>query len=115
MEFSSFYNYEELQAILGAKIKEMRLSAGRYNQEEQALAAGIPYSTYKLIEQKGKGSIEDFMKILLSMGKVDSLNMLFNKGEDSVMDNFREVYHEQKPRHVRSSRSTQRSRQRIRA
>lgn len=115
MEFSSFYNYEELQAILGAKIKEMRLSIGRYNQQEQAMAAGIPYSTYKLIEQKGKGSIEDFMKILLSMGRVDSLNMLFDQREESVMDNFREAYDGQRPRSIRSSRSAPRSRQRIRA
>lgn len=115
MEFSSFYNYEELQSILGAKIKEMRLSVGRYNQKEQASAAGIPYSTYKLIEQRGKGSIEDFIKILLSMGRVDSLNMLFDKREDSVMDNFREAFNERRPRSVPSSRSTQRSRQRIRA
>ncbi|MDD4969905.1 MAG: hypothetical protein PHT07_10805 [Paludibacter sp.] len=109
MEFSSFYNYEELQAILGAKIKEMRLSIGRYNQREQAAAAGVPYSTYRLIEQQGRGSIEDFMKILLSMGKVDNLNMLFEKRDDSVMDNFKEVYDKHSPRRMRTSRQRIRS------
>lgn len=111
MEFASFYNYTELQAILGAKIKETRLSIGRYTQKEQAQTAGVPYSTYKLIEQQGKGSLEDFMKILLSMGRVDSLNMLFAKKEESVMDNFKEAYSELNTKRIRKHPS---QRQRIR-
>lgn len=110
MEFSPFYNYSELQSILGGKIKETRLSIGRYTQEEQAKAAGVSYSSYKLIEQQGKGSIEDFIKILLSMGKIDSLNVMFAKSEDSVMDNFKEAYGEQGVKRVRQRHS---SRQRV--
>lgn len=90
MEFSSFYSYDELQTILGAQIKETRLSIGRHTQKEQALAAGIPHSTYKLIEQQGKGSIEDLIKVLISMGKVDALNLLFAKEEENIIQNFKD-------------------------
>lgn len=111
MEFSSFFNYTELQLLLGAKIKETRLSIGRYNQKEQAAAAGVAYSTYRLIEQQGKGSIEDFMKILISMGKVDALNLLFEKKEArSVMDNFADEYSNSTMRHSRPKRCIQRIR-----
>ena len=88
MEFSSLYNFVELQQILGAKIKETRIDIGRFTQKEQAQAAGVPYSTYRRIELQGKGSIEDLIKILISLGKVSDLNALFMTYTDSVIENY---------------------------
>lgn len=104
LEFSLFNTYDEVQSILGARIKRARLSIGRHTQKEQAAAAGIPYSTYRLIELQGKGSIEDLIKVFISMGKVNELNLLFPKEEESLIKNYKDEMKQTKPMRISSKK-----------
>jgi len=47
----------------GKKIQQARKMEG-YTQEEIATITGIPYSTYKFLEQRGQASIENIRLIL---------------------------------------------------
>ena len=52
---------EEIQLHLANRIKKARISV-KLTQKELALKANIPLSTYRRYEQKGEGSIKDFIK-----------------------------------------------------
>ncbi|MAC84371.1 MAG: hypothetical protein CL624_09575 [Arcobacter sp.] len=72
----------EILAFFAKKIKNERLRQ-KIKQDEFALKAGISLSTYKTFENKGKGSFENFIKIMIALGKVGELEKLLIEPEFS--------------------------------
>jgi len=72
MEILELKTAEDILQILAAKIKQERISQNN-TQAEFAIKSGIPLNTYKKLENKGKGTLENFVKILISLGKINDL------------------------------------------
>ena len=69
---SLLMNLKELQLFLSYRIKQARISSN-LTQKELASRANISLSTYRRLEQKGEGSIKDFIKTLVALGRVQEL------------------------------------------
>ena len=72
----SLLSPEEVCYFIADRIREERLRQGRDTQKSLAAKADIPHTTYKLIEREGKGSIENLVRILAALGKVEDLSHL---------------------------------------
>ena len=77
----------ELQLHLANRIKQERISM-QLTQKELALKADIPLSTYRRFEQKGEGSIKDFIKILVALNRVDELNSFLSPTNYSPIEEY---------------------------
>jgi transcriptional regulator with XRE-family HTH domain len=83
-------NLTELQLHLASRIKKERISAN-LTQKELALKADIPLSTYRRYEQKGEGSIKDFIKILVALNRVNELDSFLSPQEYSPVKEYEEL------------------------
>lgn len=72
----SLMSSEEVCFFIADSIREERLRQGRDTQKSLAAKADIPHTTYKLIEREGKGSIENLVRVLSALGKVEDLSNL---------------------------------------
>ena len=82
----------EMVENLGSKIKSERLRQGKYSQLEFAKKAGIAHSTYRRIEQTGKGSIEDFVKCFIVLKRINDLESLLAEPEYSpILEQNRKI------------------------
>ncbi len=77
----------ELQLYLGKKIKEARLSENK-TQKELAAESDIPLSTYQKLEQKGEGSLKDFLKILIALNRINELETLLDHAKYSPVEEY---------------------------
>ena len=77
----------ELQLHLASRIKHERISM-KLTQKELATKADIPLSTYRRFEQKGEGSIKDFIKILVALNRVDELNTFLSPANYSPIEEY---------------------------
>ena len=87
-----FYTVTDIQDTLRDKVKNLRKSKG-WTQKEMARRSDIPLSTYARFEQLGEGSIHDFSKIIITLGRGDEVGKILNttiKGE-SPMDIYRKI------------------------
>lgn len=92
---------KELQLHLANRIKKERISS-QYTQKELALKADIPLSTYRRFEQKGEGSIKDFIKILVALNRVNELDTFLTPAEYSPVKEYEALKKRQKePQRVR--------------
>lgn len=66
----------ELCKYVASKVRRER-TRRRVSQAEFARAAGVPLRTYKRFESDGAASLETFLRILSSMGRIRYLTMLF--------------------------------------
>ena len=82
-------NLTELQLHLANRIKKERISI-KLTQKELALKADIPLSTYRRYEQKGEGSIKDFIKILVALNRVNELDSFLLPQEYSPIREYEE-------------------------
>lgn len=80
----------QLQLHLASRIKKERISAN-FTQKELAKKADIPLSTYRRYEQKGEGSIKDFIKILVSLNRVNELDSFLLPQEYSPIREYEEL------------------------
>jgi transcriptional regulator with XRE-family HTH domain len=78
-------NIKEIEKDLSIKIKKRRVSLG-FTQREFALKAHISISTYRIFEQSGKGSFENFIKIIKMLGLINQLDNMIKPIELSVVD-----------------------------
>ena len=92
MDNFQFFTTSEIQDILGRKIKTIRKSKG-WTQKEMAKRADIPLSTYARFEQRGEGSMRDFAKILVILGRGSEIEKILNVApkEESPMDIYRKI------------------------
>lgn len=87
------YTHQEIQYSLADKISSVRKQNG-ITQKEMSLKTGIPLSTYARIEQLGEGSLKDFSKILLALGRGGELDKILIVSQESPI----EVYEKMKKR-----------------
>ncbi len=73
----SLKSIDEYLLDLGARIKKARI-ASDLTQKELAQKAGIPLSTYRRFEQKGAGSMKDFVKICIALGRIGEFENLLS-------------------------------------
>ena len=87
-----FYTAPDIQEIISDKIKKIRKSKG-WTQKEMALRAEIPLSTYARFEQLGEGSMRDFSKMIVTLGRGDEIEKILNSSvkNESPMDLYRKV------------------------
>ncbi|RLA66738.1 MAG: hypothetical protein DRQ78_03625 [Epsilonproteobacteria bacterium] len=63
---------------MAQKIRTKRISL-EYTQKTFSDKSGVSLSTYRIFEQSGKGSFENFIAILSALGSVSELESLVSK------------------------------------
>lgn len=71
-----FANEQEIRLELGKRLQTQRL-AQRLSQVELAMRAGLGVSTLKLLENKGRCTLENFIRTSLALGLADEMQSLF--------------------------------------
>ena len=92
MDSFIFYTAPDIQQTLADKIQKVRKLKG-WTQKEMAQRSDIPLSTYARFEQLGEGSMKDFAKIIVTLGRGDEIEKILNsttKGE-TPMDIYNKV------------------------
>ncbi len=74
------YTHLDIQYQLADKIKAIRKEK-KITQKQMSLSADIPLSTYARIEQLGEGSLKDFSKILIALGRADEIGKILQRTE----------------------------------
>lgn len=69
------YTHLDIQYLLADKIKALRKEK-KMTQKQMSHHADIPLSTYARIEQLGEGSLKDFAKILVCLGRADEIGKI---------------------------------------
>ena len=82
----ALYTLDELHEYIAKKIKQERVRQGSLTQREFAKKAGIPLSTYARLEQTGQGSIDDLIKTLIVLKRVDELELLIRNQEQETLE-----------------------------
>lgn len=97
----SFATEREIRIELGRRLRSQRLLKD-ISQEELAIRAGISISTIKLIEGKGQSTLENFMRVLVSMDLAAHMQTLFENKPMSIamMEQM------QKPQRIRAPRKS---------
>ena len=71
-----FASESEIRSELGARLHAQRM-VRELSQAELAERAGISLSTVKLIENKGRCTLENFIRVVAGLGLADDLQSLF--------------------------------------
>lgn len=71
-----FANEQEIRVELGKRLHAQRLAQG-LTQVELAARAGIGVNTLKLLEGKGRCTLENFVRTVLALGSADEMQSLF--------------------------------------
>lgn len=74
------YTHLDIQYQLADKIKAIRKEK-KITQKQMSLNADVPLSTYARIEQLGEGSLKDFSKILIALGRADEIGKILQRAE----------------------------------
>jgi transcriptional regulator with XRE-family HTH domain len=67
-----FQTPKEIMQKLANGIKKERI-AQNITQENFSIKCGVSFTTYKRLENKGKGTLENFIAVLISLGKVSEI------------------------------------------
>ncbi len=86
----SLMSSEEVCFFIADRIREERLRQGRDTQKSLAEKADIPHTTYKLIEREGKGSIENLVRVLSALGKIEDLSSLITPPPFSPIEELKQ-------------------------
>lgn len=71
-----FASESEIRSELGVRLHAQRMMR-ELSQAELAERAGISLSTVKLIESKGRCTLENFIRVVAGLGLTDDLQSLF--------------------------------------
>jgi len=66
----------ELLMLLGSRIRARRRRMG-WSQQEASRRAGVSFATWRRLEAKGGGSLEDLVKAAVALRCEDGLEALF--------------------------------------
>lgn len=77
IEAFKFRNPDVLVQAIGKRLRLQRLAKG-LTQAELAERAGVSLSTLKLMEQRGKGSLQRLAKVAVVLGLDGDLRVLFS-------------------------------------
>lgn len=84
------YTHLDIQYQLADKIKAIRKEK-KITQKQMSLQADIPLSTYARIEQLGEGSLKDFSKILISLGRADEIEKILQSAEVTPVEVYEKM------------------------
>ena len=93
MIYSTMYELitsKEIQRDISSKIKSLRLKLNR-TQEDFAKSIGISKATYMRFENSGKGSFENFIRIMQGVGRISELENLLKVENYSPLEAFKNV------------------------
>lgn len=74
---------DEIERELGSRIRRQRLAQG-LRQSELAARAGISELTLRNLERKGQGSLESFVKLVMTLGLAGELASLLQLKTRSI-------------------------------
>lgn len=69
------YTVNEIKKTISKRVKQERIKQNK-TQKEFSVKSGIKLSTYKKFEKEGEGSFENFLLILISLGKIGDIEDL---------------------------------------
>lgn len=84
------YTHLDIQYQLADKIKAVRKEK-KITQKQMSLHADIPLSTYARIEQLGEGSLKDFSKILIALGRADEIGKILQSTEATPVEVYESI------------------------
>jgi len=90
---------------IAQKIKKKRLALN-YTQEEFSSSSGVALSTYRTFEKTGKGSFENFITILTSLGAVSNLEALLPQVSFSPAEVFKQKTKKERMRASKTSHTS---------
>ena len=81
----SLHSPAELTTAIGQRLKRLRLARG-WNRQQLAEQSGVSLSTLKLLETKGKGSLQRLARVAVVLGVEGELHELFSRslGAESI-------------------------------
>lgn len=71
----SLHTPEEISQTLAARLKELRLLK-RWKRRTLAERSGVTEASLKRFEQTGKVSMENFLKLVFALGRLDEIETL---------------------------------------
>ncbi|MDY0220528.1 MAG: helix-turn-helix domain-containing protein [Desulfobacterium sp.] len=71
----SLHTPEEISQILAIRLKELRLLK-RLKRSTLAERSGVTQASLKRFEQTGKVSMENFLKLVMALGRLDEMETL---------------------------------------
>ena len=71
----SLHTPEEMSQTLATRLKELRLLK-RWKRRTLAERSGVTEASLKRFEQTGKVSMENFLKLVLALGRLDEIETL---------------------------------------
>ncbi len=89
------YTHQDLQLQIAQKIQAVRKQQKK-TQKQMAAKSDVPLSTYARIEQIGEGSLKDFCKILVALGRADEIEKILQIQTLSPMDLYARIKDEEK-------------------
>ena len=101
---NEFSTIKEIMIEFAERFKKERLKQN-ITQEEMALKTGMSLSTYKTFEKNGKGSFENFISIMKTLGRVVELDALLLQSDFSPKEKVL-AKREKKSRQRASSKET---------
>ena len=85
--------HTDIQQELADKIYYVR-KGQNLTQKDVCRRTGIPLSTYQRIEQEGEGSLKNFAKILVALGRADEIKKILNvAAEKTPVETYERMYH----------------------
>ena len=84
------FTHQDIQHQIADKIKAVRKQQKR-TQKQMAAKADVPLSTYARIEQRGEGSVKDFAKILMALGRADEIDKILETQAETPMDAYARI------------------------
>lgn len=88
-------NPVEIAKVMGGRLKHHRLAKG-WTQEELAAKSGVALSTLKLLEAKGRGSVQRLILVAVALGVDGDLRGLF--AQSGVMESIEAVKRSERKR-----------------
>lgn len=78
-----FATSEEIRLEIGSRLKTQRLARG-WSQIELAGRAAVAKGTLQNLENKGVGTLDSFIRVVLALDLSDQLQTLFNMKVQSI-------------------------------
>ncbi len=103
----AFSTSDEISAVLGLRLKAVRLSQS-LTQADLAERAGISVGTVKSLERTGQSSVASLVRVVQALGLTDQLQSLFMLKVQSIAE-MEQAQLAKRKRAPRRARSTVRS------
>lgn len=98
-------NRNEIMLDIAKKIKKKRLALN-YTQEEFSSSSSVALSTYRTFEKTGKGSFENFIAIMTSLGAITQLEAFLPQVPFSPAEVFKQKLKKQRMRASKTAHSS---------